>query len=272
MKAEHRHELKTNELAQWLNNLPTWSKQNLKTLIYVAVVLVLVLASAIYHYFQKTVQTGREQTNMTMLMSQLPQQRTYIAQAQAQGMDNSYMLLQTADGLDEIAAGTKQNDVGALSLIKEADILRTELHFRFGAISQEDLAKQIERAKENYTKAIETYLKDSPNLSLEAYAKLGLGLCEEELGNFEQARNLYNELLTSPAYDGTTAVASANNRLATIDYFKDKIILKPAPKTETTATTESMVIQPDIMFEEPVPESMTPPSLPEIQVAPEANL
>ena len=33
MKSDHRHELKTNELAEWLGNLPQWTKENLVTII-----------------------------------------------------------------------------------------------------------------------------------------------------------------------------------------------------------------------------------------------
>ena len=33
MKAEHRHELKTNELVEWLTNLPQWANENLTTII-----------------------------------------------------------------------------------------------------------------------------------------------------------------------------------------------------------------------------------------------
>ena len=61
MKAEHRHELKTNDLALWLGNLPNWANQNLRTIIYVLVVVVLVLASSIYIRYQKTV-CGRTRT------------------------------------------------------------------------------------------------------------------------------------------------------------------------------------------------------------------
>ncbi len=41
MKAEHRHELKTNELADWLGNLPQWSKDNIVSIIAVAIAIVL---------------------------------------------------------------------------------------------------------------------------------------------------------------------------------------------------------------------------------------
>jgi tetratricopeptide (TPR) repeat protein len=235
MRAEHRHELKTNELAEWLSNLPLWVSQNLRMIIYIAVVVVLVAASYFYHYYQKTVAASREQSTMTMLLSQLPQQKIQIAQTQAKGVDNSYMLLQTADELETVANDAREDAVAAISLIKEAEILRTELQFRLGTITQENLTNQINRAKDKYNKAIETYLKRSPNRSLEALAKLGLGLCEEELGNFDQAKNLYKEVATNPAFAATTSATAAKQRLASMDSFAGKLALKPAPKTMPVA-------------------------------------
>ena len=46
MKAEHRHELKTNELAEWITNLPEWASENKKPIIYACVILI--AAGAIY--------------------------------------------------------------------------------------------------------------------------------------------------------------------------------------------------------------------------------
>jgi tetratricopeptide (TPR) repeat protein len=231
MKAEHRHELKTNELAQWLINLPVWARQNFRIIIYIAVVVVLVAGSYLYRRYQKTVVTSREEAAMTILLSQLPQQEIRVVQAQAQGVDNSYVLLQMADQLDAVANGAKQDGVAAMSLIKEAEILRTELQLRLGNTSREDVANQIARAKEKYNKALDTYLKRSPNFPVEALAKLGLGLCEEELGNLDQARTIYNEVATGADFAVTTSAAAAKRRLALMDSFNQKIVLKPEPKS-----------------------------------------
>jgi tetratricopeptide (TPR) repeat protein len=244
MRAEHRHELKTNELAEWLGNLPIWAKQNLRMIIYASAVVVIVAASYLYHRYQKTVVAGREQTAMTGLLAyQLPEQKRQIANTQAQGMDVSYMLLQMANDLDGIAGNTKEDAVAAMVLIKEAEILRTELQFRPGTVSQQDLTNQINQAKENYTKALDTYLKRSPNRSLEALANLGLGLCEEELGDFDQARKIYNEVAANAAFEGTTAAAAAKQRLTSMDFFKQKLVLKPAPASAPSAMPETPAIQ-----------------------------
>ena len=230
MKAEHRHELKTNDLAIWLGNLPNWANQNLRTIIYISVIVVLVLASSIYLRYQKTVVAEREQNNLTAIVSQLPQQKAFIAQKQLEGQDNAYMLFQLTDELDSIAKNASNDEIAATALIKGAEVLRTELHFRFGAISQQDITTQIGKAKDYYTKAINTYLKRSPNPTLEAIAKMGLGLCEEELGNPDAARKIYQEVATGTAYEGTAPAAAAKQRFVAMDSFPEKIVLKPMPK------------------------------------------
>ena len=235
MKAEHRHELKTNELAEWLGNLPNWANQNLKTVIYVLVVVVIVLASSFYYRYQKTSVAEREQNNLTAIVSHLPQQKAFIAQKQIENQDNAYMLFQLTDELDSIAKNTSNDAIAATALIKSAEVLRTELHFRFGAVSQQDITTQIGKAKDYYTKALDTYLKRSPNPTLEAVAKNGLGLCEEELGNPDAARKLYQEVATGAAYEGTAPVAAAKQRLVAMDSFPEKIVLKPMPKTAIKA-------------------------------------
>ncbi len=230
MKAEHRHDLKTNELAAWLGNLPAWANQNLRMIIYVTVVVVLVLASLFYYRYQKTVVAAREQNNLTSLLSQLPQQKAYIAQRQTRGEDNAFTLLNLTDSFDGIAKTTSSDAVAAMALIKSAEIMRTELQFRFGSVSQQDIATQIGKAKESYTKALDIYLKRSPNPSLEALAKVGLGLCEEELGNPDGARKLYQEVATGAAYEGIAPAAAAKQRLVAMDSFTEKLVLKPMPR------------------------------------------
>lgn len=230
MKAEHRHDLKTNELAAWLGNMPVWANQNIRTIIYVTVFVVLVLASLFYYRYQKTVVVAREQGNLTMLLSQLPQQKSFIAQKQMRGEDNSFTLLNLTDGLDSIAKSASNDAVAAMALIKNAEIMRTELQLRFGSISQQDIATQIGKAKENYAKALDTYLKRSPNPTLEALAKIGLGLCEEELGEPDGARKLYQEVATGVAFEGSVPAAAAKQRLVAMDSFTEKLVLKPMPR------------------------------------------
>jgi tetratricopeptide (TPR) repeat protein len=242
MKAEHRHELKTNELAEWIINFPKWAKENATTIIYISVLAAVVVGVFIWKIEKRTV-SDQEQLEFTNFVSQISQGKTQILQAQAQGVDTSYTLIQAADNLQNIAQNAKGEQMAALALIKEAETLRMELHYRFGSISSGDSTAQINRAKDSYTKAIE---KSSTNPSLTATAKLGLGLCEEELGNFEQARQIYSEIIANADFECTVAAAQAKQRLSTMADYQQTVVFKPSP-----ARAPAEVIQPEIKLEAP---------------------
>ena len=227
MKPEHRHQLKTNELAEWIVNFPQWAKENAKTIIYISALAAVVAGVYLWKTYEKRIVSSREQLELTNFISQISQAKTQILQAQAQGVDTSYTLIQAADNLQNIAQNAKEEQMAALALIKRAEALRMELHYRFGSIGRQDLTAQINRAKDSYTKAVE---KSSTNPSLTATAKLGLGLCEEELGNFEQAREIYSEIITNADFEGTVAAAGAKQRLHTMADYQQKVAFRQAPK------------------------------------------
>ncbi|MHC4148036.1 MAG: tetratricopeptide repeat protein [Planctomycetota bacterium] len=233
MKAKHRHELKTNVLAEWIANFPQWARKNLRTIIFVSVLAVLVMGSASYHWYKKNIESARRELLFTNLINELIQGKPQILQAQARGMDISYLLIQTADSLQSFAESTKDGDVAALALIKRGEALRTELHYRFGSVSERDTATAMERAKASYTEALE---KGSSDPSLTAMAKLGLGLCEEEVGNFEQAEQIYNDIIADAALEGTVGAAQARQRLETLADYEEQVVFKAAPKPEPNET------------------------------------
>jgi len=213
MKPKHRHQLKTNELAEWIANLPQWARKNLKMIIGVSVVAVLVIASVFFYWYRKNVEQVRKQLELTELISKLSRSKTQILGGQARGVDYSFILLQPADNLRIFAQNTTDDQMAALALIKRAEALRTELHYRAGTADKQDLTSQINRAKSSYTEALE---KSSPNPSLTAAAKFGLGLCEEELGSFEKAGQIYRDIAANPDFEGTTAAVQAKQRLELI--------------------------------------------------------
>jgi tetratricopeptide (TPR) repeat protein len=243
MRPEHRHELKTNLLAEWIVNFPQWAKKNTKTIIYLSVLAVVVAGVYFWKIYEKRVVSAQEQLRFTNFIAQLSQGKTQILQAQAQGVDISYILIQVADNLQSVAQNAKDEQIAALALIKQAEALRTELHYRFGSVSERDLTAQLNRAKDSYTKAIE---KSSANPSLAATAKLGLGLCEEELGNFEQARKIYSEVIANAEFEGTVAAAEAKQRLDTMADYQQKVVFREAPKQ-----VPAEFIQPEIKLEAP---------------------
>jgi hypothetical protein len=246
MKSEHRHELKTNELAEWLSNFPQWAKENLKMIIYVSVIIVLALGIYFWKRYEKNVVSAQRQFKFTELIAQLPLRQRQILQDQAKGLDSSFNLLRLAENLQIVAGNAKNDLMAALALIKQADTLRMELHYRRGAISSRDLTNPINQAKASYTEAIETYLRQAYSPLLIAKAKFGLGLCEEELGNFEKAKQVYHDILANASLEGTAAAAAVKHRLDTMSNYQQKVAFRQSPKP-----TQTGLIQPQIKLEVP---------------------
>ncbi|MHC4497601.1 MAG: hypothetical protein ACYS21_00645 [Planctomycetota bacterium] len=126
MKAEHRHELKTNELAEWIAHLPQWAKENVRIIIIVSAVVVLGAGSYFYYRYQKNVVSARRQLRLTELASQVSQGKRNILTTRAtRGLDISFTLLQLADDLENFAQNAKNDQMAALALIKQAEALRS---------------------------------------------------------------------------------------------------------------------------------------------------
>ena len=239
MKSEHRHELKTNELAEWLGNLPQWTKENLTTILVVVAVVVVGATFLTWRTYNKNVVQVRGHLEFSNLLDQLTASKLQVQNAQGQGQDLSFMLLQPANSLGNFAQNTSNNRMAALALIKQGEALRTELHYRPGLISEQDLTSQINQAKAAYAGAVQ---KSSANASLKATAEFGLGLCEEELSNFQEAQQIYQGIVANAGYEGTVANAAAQHRLDTMDDYRQKAVFKPAP--EPVAAQPTIQINP----------------------------
>lgn len=229
MKSDHRHELKTNELAEWLGNLPDWTKENLWTIILIVVLLGTAAGFYIWRTKRNVVQ-NRHHVEFTGLLNQLSGGKMRIIQAQNEGTDESYRLLEPAKNLETFAQSARDDRMAALALIKRAEALRAELHY--GTQQKEYLISQTNLAKASYTEAIDR-CPDDP--SLVATAKFGLGLCEEELGNIEQARQIYQQIDSNTDFKATVAAVQAKRRLSTINDYEREVIFRPKPTPPATA-------------------------------------
>ena len=141
------------------------------------------------------------------------------------------MLIQLAGRLQAFAQEVKDNQLAALALIKQAETLRTELHYRLETISEQEMLTQISKAQASYAEAL---TKTSATSSLIATAKFGLGLCEEEVGNFTEAQQIYRDITTDSNLEGTVAAVQAKQRLATITDYQRKVVFGQPPKQMPT--------------------------------------
>ena len=227
MKAKHRHELKTNELAEWIANFPQWVKKNVKTIIYTTACLAVLITAYLYYDYNKNVATPQKLFEFTGTIAELPKSKAKLLQAQAQGQDYSLKLLQLADELQIRAIDTQTDTAAALAMIKRGQALRMDLHYRVHSASDDEIVIQINKAKASYNEAL---IKAKGNPSLTAMAKLGLGLCEEELGNFQNAEKIYNDIANDSSLDATTAKTQAQLRLKTMSDYLQKVVFKEPPE------------------------------------------
>jgi len=239
MKSDHRHELKTNELADWLTHLPEWAQENRTTLIGAGVVVVLLIGVYFVRFYRMDADV-RHHVRLTNLVTQVPAQKRVIAQAASQGTDQSITLLPVAQDLEDFAKGVGNSRLGTLALIKRGEALRAELHYRLTEPSPEEVAKQIAQARSSYEKALE---QASSNPVLAALAEFGLGLCDEELGHFDKAKAAYQAVAENPDYAGTATQAAAAHRLKTMDDFQGAVVFKPAPQPAPAAAASTPTIQ-----------------------------
>ncbi len=236
MKSEHRHELKTNELAEWLSNLPQWTKENLITIICVSALIVVLAGVYLWRGYDRNIVQVRERTEFTNLVNQVSGAKIQIVSAKEQGRDLAFMLIQLAKKLDTFAQNTKNNRMAAMALVKRAQALRAELHY--GTVEQQYIEDQTKKAKDSYDDAL---AKSSTNPVLAAAAEFGLGLCEEELGNFEHAREIYGDIVANPDYEGIVAVAQADFRLKTMADYEQEIAFEPDPSPEPVAASQPSI-------------------------------
>jgi tetratricopeptide (TPR) repeat protein len=241
MKSDHRHELKTNELADWMAHFPEWARANRTSLIAAAAVVLVALLVYFWSFYRRDVASVRQQARLTELVGQVPQQVNRIARAAMQGQDESYLLLESQQQLQDFAQKSSDNNMAALALIQRGEALRAELHYRLSEVSRDELVKQIGQAQASYQQALD---RRPSNPSLAAAAQYGLGLCEEELGNFDKAREIYSAVADKPEYAGTTGQAAAAYRLKIMDDYRTEVVFAPAPPKPTEPPTPVIQIQP----------------------------
>jgi hypothetical protein len=236
MKSEHRHELKTNELAEWIANFPTWAKENAKVIIAGVALVVVIVAVYGWNRYNTNVVRYHQRIAFTSDLTNLATTKAQLAQ-QGEKADNMQLLF-AADGLEKRANETKGEVMSALAYIKRAEALRAAVLIQPGELSQADITKHIENAQASYTKALDTA---AGNKTLAAIAAYGLGLCAEELNDYKKAAEVYQGLVDDDTLAGTTARASAEYRLKTMDQYQNRIVFSEAPEPILTPTQEDVV-------------------------------
>ncbi len=220
MKTERRHELATNELADWIVHFPQWFKENQTTIIVGAVIVVCLIAYTIFYYSRQSGIANEKESAATALLEQLEWQKDTVIEGKSQGLGVSDIFLTTASGLSNAAAETDNSLTSALDLIKRAEALRTELHYRLKPAESDVQKYQLQQAIESYKQAIEK-AKGNPDIS--AMAEYGIALSLEDMGDFDGAKKAYEKIADSAEYKGSSYPARAKLRRELMKDYEEKV-------------------------------------------------
>ena len=228
MDSEHRHELKTNELANLISHSGQFIRKNYMQITGVVLIIVTIGLWGPVRGFRDRAKL-QAQAQASEVLEQLPQSKIGAMQSQAQNMGFSNALLVSANALEMEARNAKNPLLGALALIKRGEALRSDLHFRNSDVELAEIKSYIEQARKAYNSAIEKAKGNPGGMVLEAMANFGLGLCAEEIGDLKQAKSIYESIVSRADYEGTVFPNQAQLRLESMDDSRGKFVFVSEP-------------------------------------------
>ena len=237
MDSGHRHELKTNELANLISHSGEFIRKNYMQITGVVLIIVAIGLWGPVRGFRNRAKL-RAQAQAFEVIEQLHQSKIGALQSQAQNMGISNALLVSANALEMEARKAKNPLLGALALIKRGEALRSDLHFRISDVEPAEIKSYIEQARKAYNSAIEKAKGNPGGMVLEAMANFGLGLCAEELGDLKQAKSIYESIVSQADYEGTVFPSQAQLRLESMDDSRGNFVFVSEPVPSEIALPE----------------------------------
>jgi tetratricopeptide (TPR) repeat protein len=253
MKAERRHELQTNTLAQFLSDLPLYLRFHANKIL-IGVILICLIVILVRHRMG----AAREQVQMTRGRLAQTQEalgrlefldRTNLSDA-GRALERKKIASEASVAIEQVLADTKDPDDAAVRAA--AWIARGDLNWELanmrppaGAATQPQLALQhppavyLENAEDAYKNVLKNYASQKV---AKVTALLGLAAIEENRGNWDQAKEYYNQVLA----DQSLAQAFrdvARQRLELIPRIRTPVYLgsfsstQPSPPATMAAAT-----------------------------------
>jgi tetratricopeptide (TPR) repeat protein len=242
MKAERRHELQTNTLAQFLADLPLYIRFHANKILLGVIVICLVILLLRYRSTQaqkQAAQTREALSEARLTIAQLAVADRFRGNDAERAEYRKRLAQQASSSIDLILATTQDPDDAAIRA--EALVIRGDLNWSLanlpvlpGASTQPLLA--LPRTSEEYLQAAEDayqqVLASYPSQQMaRVTALLGLAAIEENRGNWEQASRYYQQV----AADETIASSFrqiAQMRQSIIPQIRMPVYLGSYPATQ----------------------------------------
>lgn len=252
MDSKERHELMTNELAVWIGKLPELMKEYRNQIIGICLIIAGLISWPMLSRWRAQ-SDAKIQAEVSAALEQLDISK-YSALQPKDDQTSANTLLVAANNLAEQAKKAPNDDLAAIALIKRGQALRADLHYRKEMVTEDVVASQIKQAQESYQNA----QKKASIPVVKAMAQLGLGLCSEELGQIDQAKEAYQKIVNDTTFANTPVAVLAQERINKMADNNAKYTFVDKPKEQPAA------IQPQVQILPATPESTAPA----IQAAP----
>ncbi|AQT67173.1 hypothetical protein STSP2_00316 [Anaerohalosphaera lusitana] len=221
MDSEHRHELRENELAKFLKNLPDYIREHWAAIVgWACIIAAILLWSPIREW--RASKQYQQMSEVTDVIKRVEQEKGTAAMAE----DGEAAIMSVGE-LEELGRSTDNAKLGALALCKSAEALRADVHY--GDLSREEVLEETARAKKLYEDALKR-AKDDPVMT--GMAKFGIGLCAEEVGNYEEAEQVYNEIVSNEEFAATVYPRQAEMRLMFMQDYKTEFTFEEVVEEE----------------------------------------
>ena len=196
MKADHRHELQTNELAAWLENAVEKTKPYARAIVGVCVAIAIIIA--VYAYVG-----ALERRGTTAAAEQLISAIQFGSPAELQALVDQHRGTQPA-ALAQLLLAERLLDQGTDALYNDKSA-----------------------GKENLLKASDAFQSAEQNVRdpmLRAWAMYGIGRAHEAMGDLDRARTDYERLVKE--YPDSARNRSGANALGTVEHDRHQRVLR----------------------------------------------
>jgi tetratricopeptide (TPR) repeat protein len=210
MDSKERHEMMTNELADWMGHIPNFLTTYRNQLIGVALVIVGLISWPILNRWRQQSDFTTKAEIVGILDSLDMGKYQALSQQQNNQQDvKADSFLVAASNLADEAKKAPTEDLSAIALIKRGQALRMDLFYRKEIAAEDAVSSQIKQAQEAYQAAF-----DKGKMPVvKAMAQFGLGLCFEESGQLEEAKAAYQKIVDESSYAGTPLPVAAKDRI-----------------------------------------------------------
>lgn len=242
MDSEHRHELKKNELADGLSHPSEFYHKHKSWFLAIIIVLLVMAGWKMPGIVSNMIGKSRlaKDADATMLIQRALAERGNTAGGSLQGM--AVQLGQAAVDYEGSAA--------AMLLIQKGNTLRADIHYTAAGMDQSTIEARIEEARNAYQQAITEAAGSINEKQLVANARIGLGLCHEELGEYDEAAAIYKEIIRDETLKSTVFVKKAQMRLDSLDDNQGMYVFVDAPEPVEEQETAPLPVNPDAMLQD----------------------